>query len=138
MKAAIKPSSAANDIQSPGAARFPVMPPNQGWGFRLFARRAGDFALVGVATTLTRGAAGGVKNLRLAVGGIGPAPVCIESAVEQESTAPADAAWTRRVAQAAANAAEIEPSERIAVEYRRELVAALTQDALTDALERAG
>jgi carbon-monoxide dehydrogenase medium subunit len=119
------------------AVRFPVMPPDRGWGFRLFARRAGDFALVAVATTLARGTNGGVKNLRLAIGGIGPVPVRIETAVEQETTAPADAAWATRVAQAAARAAEIEQNERIAVEYRRELVAALTQDALTDALERA-
>ena len=35
------------------------------------------------------------------------------------------------------NGAEIEPNERVPVEYRRDLVAALAQDALTDAMERA-
>ena len=119
-------------------ARFPVAAPNEGWGFRLFNRRAGDFALASVAATLTRPANGGTEILRIAAGGIGPVPMRLDVPAGLTSGAPPDAEWPRRVAEAAAHAAQIEAGERISVEYRRELVAALTQDAVTDAMERAG
>jgi aerobic carbon-monoxide dehydrogenase medium subunit len=116
--------------------RFPVSGPNEGWGFRLFNRRAGDFALASVAATLTRDASGGVEGLRLAAGGIGSVPVRL--VVPAELTAGASGeGWPRRVAQAAAAAADIEADESVSAEYRRELVAALAEDALRDAMERA-
>jgi aerobic carbon-monoxide dehydrogenase medium subunit len=118
------------------AARFPIAATHEGWGFRLFARRAGDFALASVAATLTR-SNGRVENLRLAVAGTGPVPVRLESAAARVSTAPVEPAWASGVARAVAATAEIEPNERVPADYRRELVAALTEDALTDALERA-
>jgi carbon-monoxide dehydrogenase medium subunit len=113
-------------------ARFPVIAPNQGWGFRLFNRRAGDFALAAVAATLTRSGDGGVENLRVAAGGIGPVPVRLEAPAQASGEG-----WPRRVAQAAADAANIEAGEQISADYRRELVAALAEDALADATERA-
>jgi carbon-monoxide dehydrogenase medium subunit len=119
------------------AVRFPVAALNEGWGFRLFARRAGDFAVVSVATVLTRREAGRVGTLRLGVGGIGPVPVRLDPTAGLGSAGPLDPEWVARVSQAVAAAAEIEPNERVSVEYRRDLVAALAQDALTDAMERA-
>ncbi len=51
----------------------------EGWGFRLFNRRAGDFAIVSVAATLaTRRDDGAIAGFRLAIGGIGPVPVRAE------------------------------------------------------------
>jgi CO/xanthine dehydrogenase FAD-binding subunit len=53
---------------------------------------------------------------------------------------PADASgesWPRRVAEGAAAVADIEAGESVSAEYRRELVAALAEDALRDAMERA-
>ncbi len=115
--------------------RFPMTVPNQGWGFRLFNRRAGDFALASVAATLRRTADGGVDRPRLAAGGIGPVPVRLD--VPPQPQGPFDAEWPRRIAQVAADAVEIEAGEQISADYRRELVAVLAEDALTDAMERA-
>jgi len=116
--------------------RFPVSGPNEGWGFRLFNRRAGDFALASVAATLRRTASGGVEGLRLAAGGIGSVPVRL--VVPAELTADASGeGWPLRVAQATAVAADIAAGESVSAEYRRELVAALAEDALRDAMERA-
>ena len=116
--------------------RFPVSGPNEGWGFRLFNRRAGDFALASVAATLRRTANGGVEGLRLAAGGIGSVPVRL--VVPAELTADASGeGWPLRVAQATAVAADIAAGESVSAEYRRELVAALAEDALRDAMERA-
>jgi carbon-monoxide dehydrogenase medium subunit len=110
---------------------LPVGPP-RGWGFRLFARRAGDFALALVACSLVRTPAG-VSEVKIAVGGIAPTPVRLDRAVEAGS---GDAAWLVRSARAVAAAAPIEENERSSVEYRRELVEALAHDALADAVGR--
>jgi aerobic carbon-monoxide dehydrogenase medium subunit len=114
------------------AAHFPIGPP-RGWGFRLFNRRAGDFALALVACSLARTRAG-VADIRVAVGGIGPTPVRLDNAVEAGN---GDAAWIARSARAVAAAAPIEENERSPVAYRRELVEALAHDALADAVGRA-
>jgi aerobic carbon-monoxide dehydrogenase medium subunit len=115
------------------AARFPLPRRHEGWGFRLFARRAGDFALALVACSLGLSSSG-VENARLAVGGIGAVPVRLDGAVPPGS---GDADWIARAADAVAAAADIEDNERVSIEYRRELLAALARDALGDAMERA-
>jgi aerobic carbon-monoxide dehydrogenase medium subunit len=114
------------------AVRVPLGPP-RGWGFRLFTRRAGDFALVLVACSLLR-TGDGVAGVRLAVSGIGPTPVRLDHAIESGR---GNAGWIARSARAVAAAAPIEENERISVAYRRELVEALAHDALADAVERA-
>jgi CO/xanthine dehydrogenase FAD-binding subunit len=115
------------------AVRVPLGRPREGWGFRLFTRRAGDFALALVACTL-RQTAGGIEGLRLAAGGIGATPVRLERAVPSGA---GDAAWIARAVGEVALAAPIDDNERIPSDYRRELLESLIQDALSDALERA-
>jgi carbon-monoxide dehydrogenase medium subunit len=119
------------------AVHLPVANPPQGWGFRLFNRRAGDFAIVSVAATLARADDGTIHDLRLAIGGIGPVPVRVETlaAVEEASRMSQD--WSSTVAATVAEAVEIEENERTPENFRRELVAALTQEALDQALETA-
>jgi aerobic carbon-monoxide dehydrogenase medium subunit len=114
------------------AVHFPLGPP-RGWGFRLFPRRAGDFALALVACSLAR-TADGVADVKLAVGGIGPTPVRLDSAIEGGS---GDMDWIARSARAVAAAAQIEENERLSAAYRRELIETLAHDALADAVERA-
>lgn len=114
------------------AVHIPLPSRREGWGFRLFARRAGDFALVLVACRLAR-TSGRVECGRFAVGGVGPAPVRLDGAIAPGT---GDAAWIARAAEQIATAAEIEENERIASEFRRELLAACTRDALGDAMER--
>jgi carbon-monoxide dehydrogenase medium subunit len=123
----------ADEILTALHVPLPVHP--EGWGFRLFRRRAGDFALLAVAATVASDADGMVR-LRLAVGGLGPTPVRI-TAAEQAALAPPDADWARRVAETAAATAEIETSEQIPTEYRRDLLIAMAQDVLNDAKRRA-
>jgi carbon-monoxide dehydrogenase medium subunit len=115
------------------AVYVPLARPREGWGFSLFARRAGDFALALVACTLTR-TVGGVDGIRLVAGGIGPTPLRLDSAVIPGA---GDSAWIAKTAREIAANAPVEDNERIPAVYRRELLEALVQDALADAVERA-
>jgi carbon-monoxide dehydrogenase medium subunit len=115
------------------ALHVPVARPRKGWGFRLFTRRAGDFALALVACTLVR-TGEIVEDVRLAVGGVAPTPVRLDGGIQHGLR---DAGWLTRAARAVATAAPIEENERICAEYRRELIEALAHDALAEALESA-
>jgi carbon-monoxide dehydrogenase medium subunit len=118
------------------AAHIPVADEREGWGFRLFARRAGDFAIVSVAAVLTLAPDGAIARLRLAIGGIGPVPVRAETLTGAIGGTPSPDALARVGATVAA-AIEIEDSEGLPAAYRRELVATLIPAALADAVERA-
>lgn len=59
------------------AVHFPVREPGAGYAFEEFARRPGDFALVAVAVA-ARASGEGSAALRVAIGGVGPAPVLLE------------------------------------------------------------
>lgn len=116
------------------AIHVPVARLRETWGFRLFNRRAGDFAIVSVAATLARGDNDAITGLRLAIGGIGPVPVRAEHLVVGDLAWSLSKGWPARVGAMVAHAIEIEDNERIPVAFRKELVAALTQDALDQAL----
>ncbi|MGO9045978.1 MAG: FAD binding domain-containing protein [Xanthobacteraceae bacterium] len=119
------------------AIHVPVAPPQEGWGFRLFNRRAGDFAIVAVAATLARVEGAVIDRLRLAIAGVGPVPIRVDDLVPPEDAATVTAGWSARIAAAVATAVEIEDNEKIPVVFRRELVERLTRDTLDEALERA-
>jgi carbon-monoxide dehydrogenase medium subunit len=119
------------------AIHVPVARPCEGWGFRLFNRRAGDFAIVSVAATLACGEGATIDRLRLAIAGIGPVPVRVDELVPPEDTATVTTGWSARIAAAVATAVEIEDNEKIPMVFRRELVERLTRDTLDEALERA-
>ena len=116
------------------AIHVPLPGPQEGWGFRLFNRRAGDFAIVSVAATLARGDKDAIAGLRLAIGGIGPVPVRAEHLVVGDLARSLSKDWPARVGAMVADAIEIEDNERIPVVFRKELVAALTRDALDQVL----
>jgi carbon-monoxide dehydrogenase medium subunit len=120
------------------SVRVPLPPTGEGFGFRLFNRRAGDFAIVAVTATLVRGTNNSIARLRLAVGGIGPVPVRVEHLAVREASHGLSDHWSARIAAAIADAVEIEENERAPVAFRKELVAALTREALDEALGRAG
>jgi aerobic carbon-monoxide dehydrogenase medium subunit len=118
--------------------KVPLPPAGEGFGFRLFNRRAGDFAIVSVAGTVLRGPGDTIARLRLAIGGIGPVPVRVEHLAANEAGQALSEHWSARVAAAVANAVEIEENERAPVAFRKELVAELTREALDEALDKAG
>ena len=117
--------------------RLPVLPARTGWAFEEVARRHGDFALVGVAVTLTLDEEGGISAGRIALTGVGMTPV-------RAASAEARLAGRRPSAETFAEAAsavrdEIEPDTDIhaTADFRRHLAGVLTERALGRALQRA-
>jgi carbon-monoxide dehydrogenase medium subunit len=116
----------------------PLPAEGEGWGFRLFNRRAGDFAIAAVAATIARGSDGKIAHLRIAIGGIGSVPVRVEHLVPSAVGEAPTEQWSARTASTIAEAIEIEENDRAPVMFRRELVTALTRAALDDASGRVG
>lgn len=117
--------------------RLPAMPAGAGYAFEEFARRHGDFAIVGIAAMVVAEGRR-CRRARLATAGAGPVPVRLHAAEEiLEKDGLADAA----IAAAAQRAGElVEPDSDIhaSAEYRRHLTRVLTARALTRARTRAG
>lgn len=115
----------------------PPLPPRTGWAMHEFARRRGDYAIVGVAATVTLNPAGECQDARLVYLSVGEGPTPAEGAVAAlrgQSPTPAAIAEAARIA-----AQEIEPLGDIHATpaYRRHLIEVLGRRALTDAVARA-
>lgn len=115
--------------------RFPVMPPQFGWGFELFSQRQGDFAIVVVAALLALDAAGRVSNLSVAVGGVSAKPVRFDEVTARFLSQRPDEKWLAAVATAVQSVCEIEET-RIPAIFRQELMQVLTRRATAAALQR--
>jgi carbon-monoxide dehydrogenase medium subunit len=116
--------------------RLPAMPAGAGYAFEEFARRHGDFAIVGIAAMVVREGTR-CRAARLAAAGAGPVPLRLRAAEEiLEREGLGEAA----VAAAAARAAElVQPDSDVhaSADYRRHLTGVMTARALARAVERA-
>lgn len=117
---------------------LPPLRPRTGWSMQEVARRRGDYAIVGVAATVSLDALGRCDAVRIVLLSVGEGPVQAHQAVallqgEQPSVA--------LIAAAAATCAtkDIDPTADIhaSVAYRRHLAQVLTKRALTEAFQRA-
>ena len=120
-----------------GAVSFDPWPAGHGAAFVEFARRPGDFAIVGVAALLNLGADGTVDRAAVALAGVGPGPVRCAAAEERLAGRAPDADAIRAAARTCADVEALEdvhaPSS-----YRRHLAVELTSRALHAALAEAG
>jgi len=117
---------------------LPPLPARTGTAFVEFARRRGDYALMGVAAVVTLDDAGRIRQVRLVYLNAGEGPLLAAQAAGQlVGQQPA----AQRMAEAARLAAETEiaPSGNVhaTVAYQRHLAAVLTRRALQRAVERA-
>ncbi len=115
---------------------LPEMPPHAGSCFMEFARKSGDFAVVGVATTLKE-KNGTISEARIALTGVADKP-WRDSAIEKQLSGERGSnELFEKIATAVA--ANIEPGSDIhaSASYRRSLAKVLTRRALTTAWRRA-
>jgi aerobic carbon-monoxide dehydrogenase medium subunit len=119
------------------AVELPLWPEGSGFGFQEFARRHGDFAIVGAAALIDVDGDGIVRRCALALCGVAPAPVRVDVA---EATLKGRRLDHATIREAAAAAWLIDPISDIhgSSDYRRHLAQVLSQRALTEAARRAG
>ena len=117
---------------------LPSLPKNSGWAFREIARRHGDFALVGVAAVVTLDQKSQCEQTRIVLMSVGNGPV---EAVQAQQALIGQKPTPEAIRAAAETAAEkdIDPpgDMHASVDYRRHLAKVLTEQALTEAFERA-
>ena len=118
---------------------LPPLPAHTGTAFVEFARRRGDYALMGVAAVVTLDSSGLVRRARLVYLNAGEGPVLAPGAsalLEGRKPTPETVAEAARLA--AEN--EIAPSGNVHASqvYQRHLAAVLTRRAMQRAVERAG
>jgi carbon-monoxide dehydrogenase medium subunit len=118
--------------------RVPGLPARTGGAFVEMARRAGDYALVGVAALITLDASGRCQRARVALCGVGPTPIRAGAAEDAlVGQAPAGAALDEAAARAAA--ATSPPSDlHGSAEFRRKLARHFARQAIATAAQRAG
>ncbi len=117
---------------------IPPMPKNTGYSFVEFARRKGDYALIGVAAVLSLDESGRCQATRLVYLNAGDFPVKVEDATQILINEKPSEALFQKVAEAAE--ASLQPTANIhaSVAYLRHLARVLTVRALKKAYERAG
>jgi aerobic carbon-monoxide dehydrogenase medium subunit len=117
-------------------ARLPVAPPRTGTAFLEVSRRHGDFALVGVAVTVTVDDGGVCTRCAIALTGVGPTPVVARDAARPlVGVKPAAEAFdevARRVAAPLHPDGDLHASS----DYRKHLAGVLTRRALARAVAR--
>jgi len=118
------------------AARFSLPEPETGWGFELFSRRHGDFAIASIVALLKLGAEGAVSGLRIAVGGGGSVPVRLHDIEANAVGNRPGESWIKSTAEAIAQAITFEDDPMVPALYRGELLHALASRALSKALDR--
>jgi CO/xanthine dehydrogenase FAD-binding subunit len=119
------------------AVRFPAAKPWTGTSFLEVARRHGDFAIVGLATSLTL-SGGAISDARLAFAGMSDVPV---RASEAERMLVGEQPSAELFEDAARSAtAGIDPPSDLhgSPEYRRKVAATLVRRGLRAAADRAG
>jgi CO/xanthine dehydrogenase FAD-binding subunit len=116
---------------------IPKLPPATGWGFAEVARRSGDFALAGIAATLTL-RAGAIAQARIAMTGIDETAKRANEAeallIGRKLTPDLIEAAIVAVRAGVNPPADLHASS----DYRRHLVGVLAGRAVTDAWRRAG
>lgn len=119
--------------------RFPALPKRTGWSCLEVARRHGDFAMAGVAATLTLDRKGRCAGARIALFGVGPKPLRARDAEETLiGEEPGERLFAQAGQKASADVAEPPSDVHASAEYRRHLAQVLTRRALAEAAARAG
>jgi carbon-monoxide dehydrogenase medium subunit len=118
--------------------RVPGLPARTGGAFVEMSRRAGDFALVGVAALITLDEAGRCERARVALCGAGATPVRAAGVERVLTGARPQAAAIDEAARGAASAISPPSDIHASAAFRRKLAQHFTREAILLAARRAG
>jgi aerobic carbon-monoxide dehydrogenase medium subunit len=118
------------------ALDFHLPPADSGWCCTEMARRHGDFAIVAVAVLLGCGVDRSIDFARVALGGVGPAPLRMIAAEQALLGERPDAELFRGAGDLAAQAVDPPADIHASSSYRRHLTGVLVRRALTTAASR--
>ncbi len=113
--------------------RLPAMPAGAGYALEEFARRHGDFAIVGIAAIVVREGQR-CKLARLATAGAGPVPVRLRAAEEILEREGLGEAAIEAAARRATELVDPDADIHASADYRRHLAGVLTKRALIRAI----
>ena len=116
--------------------RLPVHPARTGWAFLELSRRHGDYALVGVATTLAVDGSGACTDARIALAGVGDVPLRCADAEDSLSGRTFDDAAIREAASLCSAAAQPQDDLHASAVYKKAMVDVFVRRALAKARER--
>jgi aerobic carbon-monoxide dehydrogenase medium subunit len=112
-----------------------IWPEGHGYAFEEFARRHGDYAIVGVAALCTADAQGRLDRVSLTICGVAPGPVRMHEVETALRGRPMDED-ALRVASDAARALDVMTDAHVSTDYRQHLAGVLTERALRKAFSR--
>jgi aerobic carbon-monoxide dehydrogenase medium subunit len=127
----LEPAEVITQVEFPTASA-----PRTGSCFLEMARRAGDFAMAEVATTVSLDDGGRCEEIRLVVGAVADRPADVSDAARALIGSPPAQPAVAELARAVADQVEIGPSSHASVDYRREMVAVLVERAVRTAAAR--
>jgi aerobic carbon-monoxide dehydrogenase medium subunit len=128
--------SAAGPSELAIEASFPVLGPDQGTGFAEVSRRHGDYAVCGVAVTVTLGH-DGIGRARAAYLGVGPTPRVLDLADALQDWPAGTAPFPTEAASVVAGALDPPADIHATARYRRHLAGVLTERAMREAVAQA-
>jgi carbon-monoxide dehydrogenase medium subunit len=112
-----------------------IWPQGHGYAFEEFARRHGDYAIVGVAALCTADAQGRLERVSLTVCGVAPGPVRLHEVEAALRGRPMDQN-ALRLAGDTARALDVMTDAHVSTDYRQHLAGVLTERALQTAFSR--
>ena len=118
------------------AVEFEPWADGHGFAFLEFARRHGDFAIVGVAVLVKLAADGSIGRASVTLGGVGQAPLRCTAAEALVTGSDGGDAILREAAETCRDIDTME-DVHVSAAYRRQLAATLTRRALRMACDRA-
>jgi carbon-monoxide dehydrogenase medium subunit len=112
-----------------------IWPDGHGYAFEEFARRHGDYAIVGAAALCTADPQGRLDRVSLTICGVAPGPVRMHEVETALRGHPMDES-ALRIASDAARALDVMTDAHVSTDYRQHLAGVLTERALKTAFSR--
>ncbi|MFQ6011463.1 MAG: FAD binding domain-containing protein [Nitrososphaerales archaeon] len=128
---ALEPNDILTEIE------VPITPKGAGYAYQKLSMGAGDFAIVGVSTTLELDSDGSCKTARVALGGVGEKPFRVSSAEKILTGRKVTAEVVDEAADQAVEESRPVSDLKASAQYKKLMVATYTRRALNAALSRA-